>query len=593
MLRFTNANESSTAGRFNYAPFGSLTETPPLGQMDEHHFLKLFAEAKDVLSGAWLRGARAIDPVFEPLRVRQVGWTGGIYTHAVGQIIRRRTGPLLTDCTYWQCIKNTNEVVTLADGTRIVGDGGEDPSALPDYWVTSAGPDSSAVNSYIVSRFIDDPRNIIIGDCVTEGTPLTIYKARKDVMLMSDATPPTANAVPAPGDRFAFFTSPTSEALSTWLQPLHCATWTQATNTWSLGNRFGYMRTPPITSTLPRGSIVERILSPSGARDHYRLRADVNFPPAGNPANDAVRFHHLVGRTTYSDPNFPTPYCNVAVVNQTGTPTVTRRFLHSYRYRRLDIESRIVSVFDYERGGSSAAGNTTFTETIEILPSGKVRHTPYTPPSTMAEHPLADPLTVIPGGITTEVARCKIYDADGSIEWIGGRPKFIKPGEYIHVTNIPTSGPIRFVRRFHYVFPVFYPNPAGNFTGVTAGNFNRAVISFELQNGISVTPRPLRAITNDWRTLTDIDRLFYPGQRSRLYFKSNETEQEEWYIPAEGENTADVLPTVRWAFVQWRWADNNTTATGNSQIDPMIFVRQKLALTVPNKCSNEAATDGG
>lgn len=390
--------------------------------------------------------------------VRQQGWTGGIYTHTVNQLIRRRSGPALANCSYFRCIRKTDEIIT-SGGVRIIGNRGEDPATLPDYWlpITVGFVDSDSVNTFMVGSFMDDPRNLVLGD----------YK----MMIGAGGAIPSLHLVVreqmlAPHSRSApnVFTGD-PETYNNLEQPfpehvrcLCSANYVRNGNAWNRSNP--QFNNPALNfdiswtaysvqpTKLKAGFFVRETGFLFNDVHVWRVNNEINYPPAGTPeANGMTDLGTMKsGRAIFppnamADRDLPSRYSNGAKVS--GSQVTSRTFTQRQRFDNWSTRTRYFSMMGPNQLSVRDPAAEFFYHSISLGCNGVPTLSALRPtfPQSLAEHPLREPTknVIVKTG---NVGTCRLYRAhlltvnDGvnkSVQWIGDAPVFIHPGQYIEV----------------------------------------------------------------------------------------------------------------------------------------------------------------
>jgi hypothetical protein len=454
----------------------------------------IFNEAQiytDVAGAAW---------VSEQFSPRNLGWVGQwnqaieglvpIYTHVVGQYIKRRHR--LGD-SYWQCIKNTNKA-TLVSGVYIVGNRGEDPQSLPDYWTSVAHvADNLLANIYYADDFMQPPTNTDYGDFKLSippagGVPaLTgggIWTGSRETPWV-DVPPypysePLRSLISASYDQFR-------ATASRWSQPDDFVPSDFLINNYSVTWR----TQSSAPTTLKKGELVRLRTPGNSTRGIFRIKEDIAYPGSANvdPRTD-TRFEQL---PSYSDPrayqadyNYPTAQPSGGTVQVIQDPAIYppavtgRKFSKRQRYGSFRATSDFVSFMGPTGTSSKGTGITQKiwlncnTDNLLSLEN------PLPVPRATADHPLSDPTdyTATPWIKSGEVGRCHVFRACGGLTsqhgfpyqvrcvWESTIPEFIFPGQYIQVrysTTFPFGGGTDrddLVIKLHAIKPQWYPNPS-------------------------------------------------------------------------------------------------------------------------------------
>lgn len=428
--------------------------------------------------------------------VRQAGWTKGIYTHFVGDVIRRRTGPTAADCTYWRCKRRTDQVITVAGEAR-VGNDGRDPALaeMASWWelTTVPTPESRCVNTWITSRaFTEMPQTFVARDYkYVPGSAL--YYCFTEAMDQADLSLATSANQPWPAalaQSVFNLDSALHLPFPEWVRGLILATYDGTTNTWTHTGQaadLGYNTYATASyhlAQIPKGYFVV-----DSAGQIYRALEDVNYPPAAGP-NTLPQFAAFDrARYSFQDHLLPTPYSNRVDI---AAGRVTRRyFTRPARFARITIQSRLQSFWPGEP--SINAATATVTEEVRSGCNQAAWPTRYLEKITsLDQHPLAAPdrERIVRTGKVGHYREYQFYPPSGSgpilqrLEWIGDPTEFIYPGQHIEVEvwiHDPTDRPdgLRaharggFVHentgRYYAGLPSFWPLPGRqNFTAIAS-----------------------------------------------------------------------------------------------------------------------------
>jgi hypothetical protein len=576
--------------------------------------------------------------------VRQRGWTGGIYTHAFNQIIRRRSGPALADCSYYKCIRATDTIV-LSGGTYIIGNRGEDPATLPDYWqaVTVGFVDTDCINSYIVGSFMDDPRNCVLGDyklrVVSQaqtgvGPTVQIHLIQREQMLAPDSfaapfvftgDPQTYNWVfsGAIGTSTPYPENERAECVVNFLRGVG---WFKNNVFNSAVQNFGISwrtMSPPFTQ-LRRGQIVREMQGDNTPVTLWRVNADLTIPNTsffnsiGTPeANGMTSLG--TGGDSWQDRDWPSQYSDSATISQNPPQQVMRRrFTQRVRYNNWTAATEFLSMYGLDQASSKG---TVFQESVAMRCNGHVNISPVNVPATLEDHPLVDPTeddAVIGGGT---VAR-GIWIRSGPnprFEWPGGAPEFIRPGEAIDVEyhdNMNDGLGLRhtLTMRFWAAVPMWFPLPDFTWWNSALSYGYRGLIHrggwiasqrlFSIENGLvllghgATEAKPL--LSGNYAFASGVFTPIYDDFTAQITDLRSVAQAAACIYPfqpdrlVEFESTSDrqvrwFRPlALDWCRLEWRAGatvlGTDTQYAIDNKVNPMIAVRHTLTLANRNTC---------
>lgn len=589
-----------------------------------------------------LNSFRLLGPAWRAVRypVRQTGWTKGIYTHFVGDVIRRRTGPTAADCTYWRCKRRTDQVATVS-GESHVGNDGRDP-ALPEmatWWEATVAPtpESNCVNTWLTNRdFTELPGTFVARDfkyvpgaslwyCFTEALD------QSALTLATDAKQPWPAAL---FQNVFILDGAVNLPFPDWFRGLILARHTGSAWTHTgLPAQTGYntFLTSSFNLTqIPKGFCV---LDSSGQL--YRAMENVLYPPSAGPASLSAFVAFDRARYSFQDYLLPTPYSNrVEIV---GGRVTRRYFTRASRYARFTAQSQLRSYWPGEPAISTE--NATVTEEIRSGCNQAAWPTrPLEKITSLDQHPLAPPdvARVVRTGLAGQFREYLKYNQAGSavlqkIEWLGQPTQFIHPGEHMEVETWiwDTASGYYHDRTIRYYagLPNFYPLPGRqNFTAVAAMDlywhpkYNRppdAEPRWVYRNpssltGISPGSGSFSFDLVDDRQLAEAYQFIYPnrpgftvvgGESPRagsvLFLESTDAQQTLWFSQvmrwgiirahADADITREILlpigpetplPSPLFTF----YPEANGYSSVGRSLPPMLLCRQRLNLYEQVSC---------